>query len=331
MALNKKIFMLKKLINDLKTPKERYKIADDVKSNELGYYYFVFDEKRVSSGKDQKLLNHFDENGIPVNKTYIDVEGEEFVYFPITIGQMGLAIFHTWLKSGKEEDKERFLKYPHWFETNAEESHQYGARWLTKVSLPQYHNPGSWQSAFSQARAINILLRGYQLTDNEDWADLARLALTPFTLTVEDGGVTSMIKTAPFYEEYPAEVPTMVLNGMIFALFGIHDYIRVFPEDKIAKELFNSGIQSVQDILPVYDLGYWSRYNLCQAEWYPEIDPATILYQRLHIAQLKVLYKITEIPVFQKYAYLFQKQDNIVNALRMYSLKYKSLKKINRL
>ncbi|MCF7911179.1 MAG: D-glucuronyl C5-epimerase family protein [Candidatus Cloacimonetes bacterium] len=323
--------MINKFLHDINTPKTRYAIAKDVTSSDLGYYYFMFDEKRVAGGKDQKLLSHFDENGIPVNKTYIDVEGEEYIYFPITIGQMGLAVFHTWLKSGKEEDRERFLHYPRWFETNAEESRKLGARWLTKVPLPQYQNPGPWQSAFSQARAINILLRGFQLTGNDDWADLAKLALQPFSLPVKEGGVTILIDQAPFYEEYTAELPTMVLNGMIFALLGIYDYVRVFPDDKTARILFDSGIQTVADILPVYDLGYWSRYNHCQAEWYPEIDPATIQYQRLHIAQLKVLYKITEIPIFQKYAQIFHKQDNLINACRMYSQKYKSLKKINRI
>ena len=323
--------MLKKFLHDLNTPRPRYKIAENITSQQLGYYYFMFEENRIATGKDQKLLSHFDENGIPINKTYIDVEGEKYIYFPITIGQMGLAVFHTWLKSGKEDDKQRFLNYPRWFETNAEESYKFGARWLTKVALPQYHNPGPWQSAFAQARAINILLRGYQITGNEDWADLAKLALQPFGIPVNEGGVTSMLKQAPFYEEYTAELPTMVLNGMIFALFGIYDFVRVFPRDKTAGRLFDKGIQTVADILPVYDLGYWSRYNLCQAEWYPEIDPATIQYQRLHIAQLKVLYRITEMPVFRKYAQIFQKQDNLINALRMYNQKYKSLKKINRI
>jgi len=323
--------MFKKFLHDLNTPRPRYKIAENITSQQLGYYYFMFEEDRIAAGKDQKLLSHFDENGIPVNATYIDVEGDDFVYFPITIGQMGIAVFHTWLKSGKETDKQRFLNYPRWFETNAEESYKFGARWLTKVALPQYHNPGPWQSAFAQARAINILLRGYQLTGNEDWADLAKLALQPFSIPVKDGGVTSMLNQVLFYEEYTAELPTMVLNGMIFALFGIYDYVRVFPQDKTACRLFDTGIQTVADILPVYDLGYWSRYNLCQAEWYPDIDPATIQYQRLHIAQLKVLYRITEIPVFQKYALIFQKQDNLINALRMYNQKYKSLKRINRL
>ncbi|MCK5076947.1 MAG: hypothetical protein KAR38_11260, partial [Calditrichia bacterium] len=33
----------------------------------------------------------------------------------------------------------------------------------------------------------------------------------------------------PFYEEYTAEYPTLVLNGHIFALFGICDFVRAFP------------------------------------------------------------------------------------------------------
>ena len=55
----------------------------------LDYYYFVFNEDRVSKGKDQALIKKFDENGIPINKTYIDVTDKEYVYFPISIGQMG--------------------------------------------------------------------------------------------------------------------------------------------------------------------------------------------------------------------------------------------------
>ncbi len=46
---------------------------------------------------------------------------------------------------------------------------------------------------------------------------MAEKALISFTKSVEDGGVTSFTKWGPFYEEYTAEVPTLVLNGMIFS------------------------------------------------------------------------------------------------------------------
>ena len=323
--------MLDKFITDLRQPKYRYNISEDIHSENLGYYYFEFDEKRVSQGKDQKLLSKFDENGIPINSTYIDVDDKEFVYFPITIGQVGLAVFHTYLNTKSEEDKRRFLKFVDWFYDNAEIQDDLGVRWLTEVSLPQYHNPGPWQSAFSQSRGISILLRGYQLTQNKKYADMAEKALISFTKPSDCGGVTSFTEWGPFYEEYTASVPTLVLNGMIFSLCGIYDFVRVFPENELAKKLFDDGIATLKNILSNYDLGYWSRYNFCKAKWYPEVDPATIGYQRLHITQIEMMYKLTGEEIFKIYATKFRKQDTFLNAIKMYKIKYKALKKINRI
>ncbi len=69
----------------------------------------------------------------------------------------------------------------------------------------------------------------------------------------------------PFYEEYTAEVPTLVLNGMIFSLCGLLDFARVFPENDLGKKLVSEGFSTLENILPDYDLGFWSRYNLCRA------------------------------------------------------------------
>ncbi|MDA3871653.1 MAG: D-glucuronyl C5-epimerase family protein, partial [Candidatus Marinimicrobia bacterium] len=316
---------------DLKSAKVEYKISHDLKSNQLSDYYFIFQEKRVSEGKDQALISNFDKNGIPINKTYIDVKDKEFVYFPITIGQVGLAVFHTYLETKSENDRNRFMKFVDWFYNNAEFDENLGIRWLTDVSLPQYKNPDPWQSAFSQSRGISILLRGYQLTGNEKYAEMAEKALISFTKSVDDGGVTSFTKWGPFYEEYTAKVPTLVLNGMIFSLCGVYDFVRVFSNNKLAKKIFDDGIETLKNILPEYDLNYWSKYNLCEANFYPKIDPATVGYQRLHITQLKMLYKLTGEKIFNNYAQMFKKQINIFNILKMYIVKYKALKKLNRI
>jgi hypothetical protein len=174
-------------------------------------------------------------------------------------------------------------------------------------------------------------LRGYQLVRDENYLEMAEKALISFTKPVFEGGVTSFTKYGPFYEEYSAKVPTLVLNGMIFSLFGIMDFVRVFPDNKFAREIYDEGISTLIKILPEFDLGFWSRYNLCDAEWYPQIDPATVGYQRLHISQLEVLYHYSKIETFQHYAEVFKKQDRIKNILKMYRLKYKSLKTLNRL
>lgn len=331
MKIKKVLFMLDKFCKDLKTPKERYQLSNDISGNKLGYYYFLFKENRVATGKDQALINKFDKNGIPINRTYIDVTDKEYVYFPISIGQMGLSVFHTYLETKSEYDKSRFMKFVDWFYNNAEVSDEFGARWLTDVSLPQYQNKGPWASAFSQGRAINILLRGYQLTNEGKYADLAEKALISFTISAQKGGVTSFTKWGSFYEEYTSSVPTLVLNGKIFAMCGLYDFARIFPNNKLVRKLIQEGEQTLISILPEYNLGFWSRYNHCEADWHPKVDPATIQYQRLHITQLKLMYKITGHIIFKEYAEKFQKQDNLLNALRMYFLKYRSLKKMGRL
>ena len=323
--------MLNKFWADLQSPKNRYPIPEDLHSQQLGYYYFIFDEERVAAGKDQKLISQFDKNGIPLNKTYIDVTDKNYVYFPISIGQMGLAVYHTYLKSKSTHDKNRFLKFADWFAGHASMDQTLGARWLTDVPLPQYNNPGPWQSAFAQSRAISILLRGYQLTNDDRYVRMAEKALISYTHPVDAGGVATFTEHGPFYEEYTAKGPTLVLNGMIFSLFGVMDFVRMFPGNELARDIHDRGIKTLQLILPQYNLGFWSRYNLCRIKGYPAVDPATIGYQRLHVLQLDIMHRYTKIDLFKHYMNIFKGQDTLSNIFKMYKTKYKSLKALNRL
>jgi len=327
---NKYLFFLLRIWKDIFNP-TIWPIAEEMWSKELKEYYFVFTEEAMENQKGGQKSIVYDKNGIPMNPTYIDVKEKDYVYFPLTIGQVGLAVFHSYLKTKSESDKNRFLKFPEWFYNNAIKDERLGTFWLTDVPLPQYKNPGPWQSAFVQGRAISNLLRGYQITGEKKYAAMAEDALPIFTFPVSEGGVTSFTKYGPFYEEYTAKVPTLVLNGMIFAMCGVTDFIRVFPENELAQKLYKEGIETLQNSLPDFDLGYWSKYNLCQADWYPKNDPATITYQHLHVTQLNMLYKLTNEKIFKEYAEKFKKQINIINILRMYFKKYKSLKKLGRL
>jgi heparosan-N-sulfate-glucuronate 5-epimerase len=327
---NKYLFFILRFWKDITNP-TIWEIARDLHSKTLGEYYFLFKESSMENQKGGQKSIIFDSDGIPMNPTYVDVKDKDYVYFPITIGQVGLAIFHTWLESGNEQDKERFMKIVNWFYNNARQDKKLGTLWMTEVALPQYKNPGPWQSAFVQGRAISNLLRGYQLSGNYKFATMAEEALVSFQYPVEQGGVSSFTTFGPFYEEYTATVPTLVLNGMIFALCGVHDFVRVFPQNELARKIFEDGINTLKNILPEFDLGFWSRYNICQAPFYPGIDPATITYQHLHITQLNMLYLLTGDSIFKDYAIKFRKQIAPLNIFKMYITKYKFLKKVGRL
>ena len=230
--------MFNKLIIDLKRGDDYYNICSDNISPTLSEYYFIFEEQRVEKGKDQALIKERDGNGIPLNQTYIDVSEKKLYYSPISIGQMGLAVFHTFLDTENQKDLERFLKFPDWFVENADVDTKLGARWLTSVSLPAYKNPGPWQLTFSQSRALSILLCAHQHMEQEKYKLLAEQALASFQIPVQKGGVCSPMGWGPFYEEYTAAQPVLVLNGHIFVLFGLYDYVRVFPDNHIIPTRF---------------------------------------------------------------------------------------------
>ena len=156
------------------------------------------------------------------------------------------------------------------------------------------------------------------MTGDKKYAEMAEKALISFQIPVNEGDVTSFTEFGPFYEEYTSDVAVLVLNGMIFSLCRLYVFVRVFPENKLAQKLFNDGIETLKNILPEFDLGFWSRYNLCRASWYPLIDPATVTYQHLHVVQFRMLFKLTGVKLFQLYRLKFQDQIKFFNIIKMY-------------
>lgn len=321
--------MLQKLHKDVSRAHHVYELSKDMHSPQLKEYYFIMTEEQMRAGHSQQY--QFDEKGIPIIPSYIDIAERSMLYYPISIGQYGLAIWHTYLQTKLETDKNRFLQIAKWFYDNRIEDAKLGAYWLTNVDKPAYGIKKPWKSAFAQARGINILMRAFQITGREEYEKISVKALKPFLFSVKEGGVTTFLKEGPFYEEYPAGAPVLVLNGMIFSLCGVHDFIRTHPEHSEALEIFEKGVACLEKILPRYDMGYWSKYSLCDTDFHPKVDPSTIHYHNIHIIQLKLLYRLSGKEIFQEIAERWNNQITLVNVLKMYHRKYSALKKMKRL
>jgi hypothetical protein len=136
---------------------------------------------------------------------------------------------------------------------------------------------------------------------DKKYLETAEKAYEAFEVDIADGGVRFVDDEGnTWIEEYALFPPPHVLNGFIFALFGIYDLYRVTKDGGTLK-LFNKEIKTLEKNIQKYDIGYWSLYNLLNK------DPATKSYHELHIKQLNVLYKLTNRNIFNEYATRWEK------------------------
>ncbi|MBI2632908.1 MAG: hypothetical protein HYW78_00770 [Parcubacteria group bacterium] len=125
-------------------------------------------------------------------------------------------------------------------------------------------------------------------------------------------------------EEYIVSPPTHILNGFIWGLWGIYD-LWLFTKENKYKNLFDDSIATLLKNIHRYDNGFWSLYQLKHKKLLRML--ASPFYHRLHIIQLKILYKMTSAQLFLEYAERWKRyQKNIFN--RTYALLYKSIFKL---
>ncbi|WP_168211660.1 D-glucuronyl C5-epimerase family protein [Ruania zhangjianzhongii] len=154
--------------------------------------------------------------------------------------------------------------------------------WRYPVSVARYGVAPGWSSAMAQGLATSALLRSADVLPDAESAvahERIHAAVAHLLLPVEDGGCSTYDPEGrPFPEECPATPAPYILNGAAFALLGLHDYARATGEDVAA-----STAHRLNDLLPRWDIGYYSRYDLLGQ------SPSSPDYHRLHIALLSVL------------------------------------------
>jgi hypothetical protein len=313
-ALRRLPFFLAKFRRDLTNPLRYPCNIADVHETRLGRYYLVFDEAELMRGGSQDF--HFDDDGIPIIPTYIDVEPRQMHYYPIAIGQYALAIFHTWLRTSQDEDRQRFLRLADWFVGHQGDD----GCWTAPNEVPTYRLRPPWPSSMAQGRAFSVLMRAWQRTSDDKYRTSARRGLAAFSVPIEQGGVVAACDGWTTYEEYPAQPAPHVLNGMMFALFGLWDMVRADPEEARAVEIFERGVATVEGLLPLYDTGWWSLYDLYHREAAAPRNPATAHYHDIHIKQLEVMHAITGRDTFARFARLWAAyEEGWTGRLRAYA------------
>lgn len=253
----------------------------DASTRELREYYMGFESKA-------DYRSHYDSNGVPM----LDYRGRiGRQYNPIAIAQWGLGNYNLYCRSAEATRKEKVVKAATWLRDHLEQNssglwvwHHY-FDWEYRDTL---RSP--WYSGLAQGQGISLLLRAYREIAAPEFLHAAQRAFASFLIPVSDGGVTFTDERGDiWFEEYIVSPPTHILNGFIWASWGVYDYF-LATGDPTAQSLFQQSVQTLLRNLDRYDLGFWSLYEQSGTRLKMVASP---FYHQLHIVQLRVLYRLT--------------------------------------
>jgi|SRR6185369_5592553 hypothetical protein len=284
-------------------------------SNRLGEYYMLFAEKADYTGIH-------DDAGIPL----LDYRGKIGPqYNPIAIAQWGLANFNRYVSARDATAEKKFLSASDWLRDNLERNSanipvwQHHFDWDYRDTLR-----APWYSGLAQGQGISLLLRAAAASGKNDYLDAARSAFESLSRTSAEGGVLFVDEFQDVWiEEYIVTPPTHILNGFIWAVWGVYDYSLTFPTSQ-ARDLFNRCVETLTKNLARYDNGFWSLYEQSGTRL-PMV--ASRFYHQLHIVQLRVMHQLTNLAVFAQTADRWEEYSrNRLNRAR--ALAHKSIFKL---
>jgi hypothetical protein len=182
--------------------------------------------------------------------------------------------------------------------------------WRYDMDVPKYGRRAPWFSSMAQGQAASVLVRAYIAVQDERYAEAAAAAVRPITSGRDTKGLVTQTADGPILEECPSEPRSHILNGWIYALWGLWDVAGLGVADALAA--FELSTRTLRARLGDYDLGWWSLYSL-----YPgHTDVATPFYHRIHATQIDVMHRLTGWREFDQLHERWKHADRLPNSAR---------------
>lgn len=206
----------------------------------------------------------FDENGVP----FWRVKGLGDIRHP-----GGIAVFalqYAGLETYTDEklvDKDllKFRNCVDWLINNKSENKKGDLVWIYNFDNT-YNNvfiKAPWYSSFGQAVIIDALIASYKIDGNNENLALAEKAAFVLFRPIPEGGLLFQKGDDIWFEEMlvPAENPTHILNGHMRTLIALKKLAEATGKSDY-QDWFDRGVKTLERWLPLYDNGYWFRYDL---------------------------------------------------------------------
>ena len=202
--------------------------------------------------------------------------------FYVGVAQYGLGAYERWLAG----DGDEWLEAARGAGMHLLRNQEPDGSWLHHQAFAHtFPLRPPWRCGMAQGEAASLLVRLHLTTGASELAQAATRALAPLSRLRADGGVRALLDGRPWPEEYPTEPPSFVLNGAMFALWGLRD-VGVGLGDANAAQAFEEGVDALAASLHRFDNGWWSLYSLFP---HPVVGVASSFYHDLHITQLRAM------------------------------------------
>lgn len=229
--------------------------------------------------------------------------GQDFYLNPVTVAQYGLSHYGRFLKTNNSLDRSKFLAHADALlgMQDAEGALRYPFAYRY-YATKKVMEPG-WVSGMAQGQAISVWVRAYKLTGDQRYATAATQALKFMKKPVEEGGTWASLKDISprlaelgIPDEYPNQPSTYTLNGALFAMLGLYDLSVAGPTASVrleARQLLDNSVEAMTHLLPLYDIGGFTSYDLAHVTLKLEGPHVAPRYHAAHIYLLHALYEAT--------------------------------------
>ena len=173
---------------------------------------------------------------------------------PAYVAWWGIINLNRYLKFKNIHNLERMHISTEWLKENYKENRDY-VYWEYEFDWPNgtclLKSP--WACGLAQALVASLFFRVAKAENDHELFEIAQKALNIFNYRVEDGGLKTTLNGYDFYEEYPSEPSTCVLDGSLFITLAFYDLYLATGE----KKLFDSAFEGI-----VNNLDYWDYNNM---------------------------------------------------------------------
>ena len=240
-------------------------------------------------------------------------EDSRLYYHPVQMSNWGLALHDNWKTTGNAgflqlaiKHADRIIEEAVYIDGVMYLLYNFDFR-LHQLSDPIDFLPAPWYSGMAQGRAMALFVRLYKELGDEKYLQACHDMFPSFLrIRGEYEMFTAEVDPANFYwiEEYPRSVPTQVLNGFVYSLYGLYEYY-MLTRDETVLRVIQASITTLRQYVHKYRVpGEISLYCLTHRHQIP-------VYHWRHVFQIRNLFRMTRDQYFESMAELFT--DDIVN------------------